>query len=663
MTAQSSSKSVFGAYLKYRLGVMKLNFVMCCILNVLALPLYAVAANVGFGGIVSEFAAFGRVFSIMCISALPAIAIFNAVTSFDYYHKKDMTDTIGVLPLTHRERFFADLLAGYVTNVAPLILCGIFCTVIFGTMQNKFMEFAHIEVGACDFRMVSLGIVIAVTLFLIVSFAYLFTVLISVCCGKVFHSVIFPVVGMAVLPLLFGGLARCFANGVVGIDSSVYFTKAAAFFPPIGLIGELFDALGFSFNSYMIVASLPRAGELYAVGKPIYIAVYVLLAAGLVALAYFISKRRLAENTGSAFAIKPMSAVLSAGIAAAVTITMLAVTYHSITFYHLVSAAAGIVTYFVTLLLYPQKKKERLRSIVLGAGTVTVMLGVWVLLDKTGSFGVRYFPGDPDKIEYVKINNTYTITDKADIEKYTSLLNESLRAKPSDMDFENGYDRGFRVEIKTADGKTVERLYSNNSYGMRLFGKLDGYVDYFFDELESFSDEWSCHLEANDTATMWIPEDKTKELIAILREEASEKHRPDANKFVDIVFTCHFGGVRTFEIEEDFSRTIRFLETMEDTVERDPESTYLSIEYNVYGDEWVWFSVYIPFKDRDNEKVKELVALLEECEGEDRAPNFKVKSYYITGEQDVTVKNRDRVLELMAEIAADLIDNEQTTDS
>lgn len=664
MTAQSSSKSFFWTYLKYRLGALKLNFVMCCILNVLALPLFAISANEGFGGAISELALTGRVFSTMCIIALSLIAIFNAVLSFDYYNKKDMTDTIGVLPLTSRGRFFADLLAGYSVNIVPLVPCGIFCAVIFGNMQGKFIDIAEIEGGVSDFRMASLGIIFAVTLFLIVTFAYLFSVLITCCCGKAFHSVVFSVLGIAVLPLFFGGIAECFVNGMIAYDPKEYFFKAAAFFPPIGLIGDLFDAMDFPFTRWMIVSPLSRAEEMYAVAKPVYIAVYVLLAAGLIAGACIIGKRRLAENTGSAFAVKPMFFVICAGITAAVTITMLAKTYHTSERYMINSVLVGAVTCFVTILLNPMNKKKLLRSIVLGAGMIVIMVAVWILLDKTGSFGARYLPENAENIEYIRIDNTYRITDKADIEEYISLLNDKLRDIPNDVYYK---EDGFCVEIKKTDGKTVERRYeysvnkalygasyynNDNTVFEELIKQLDGYVGYFFDGLGDVSNGWVCRL-ITKTSDVEIPANKTKEFIAILREEASEKYRPNARIFAEVVIYAD-NASRTFEIKEDYERTIQFLEGMEENVEKDPESTYLSIAYNIRDEQWERFSVTIPYKDRDNEKVKELVSLLGEHSGK-ADNNFKIMSYYASGEQYVSTENTTRVLELMEGLAADYL--------
>ncbi|MDE6731335.1 MAG: hypothetical protein K2J77_00470, partial [Oscillospiraceae bacterium] len=508
MTAQSSSKGLFGTYFKYRLGVMKINFVMCCILNVLGLPLYAVAANVGFGGVVSEFAGTARVFSTICIIALPAIAIFNALASFDYYHKKDLTDTIGVLPLSHKQRFFADLLAGLAVNAAPIIPCGIISAIVMGSAQGKLDK---LEIAG-DLNMAGIGMTIAMTVLLIVVFTYLFAVLTSVCCGKVFHSVIFALIAIVTLPLLFGGLARCFANGILGIDSREYFWRAVAFFPPAGILHVLLIRMDAPFSGGIGSYALEYDHSLVSFSFA-QILVYLILAAGIIAGAYFLSKRRLAEHTGSAFAIKPMFWVLSGGITAAITILVLGATYDMYDLkvsYPIISAAVGILVCLVTILFYPQKKKTFLRSLIVGAGAVAVMLVSWLLIDKTGAFGARYYPKNPDKIESVTLNGIYTITDKDDIEIITAMLNNELRKGSFYTDGGDWHDGNFYVQVEQTNGKRIARNYGNGTFGETVFRSLNGYVDYFFEELEKNPEYWKAHLSFTTLKKpiAWIPDEK-----------------------------------------------------------------------------------------------------------------------------------------------------------
>lgn len=651
MTAQSSSKGLFGTYLKYRLGVMKINFVMCCIINVLGLPLYAVAANVGFEGVVSEFAMTARIFSMICIAALPAVAIFNALASFDYYHKKDLTDTIGALPLSHKQRFFADLLAGLAVNAAPIIPCGLISAIIIGGTQVKLvLKEGYGNVGSL--HMASLGFFIAAAVLFVVIFTYLFTVLTSVCCGKVFHSVIFCVIAIVILPLLFGGLAQCFGNGILGIDSGEHFFSAITFFPPAGLLLLLYDAMDAPFSTG-IASSAKNVLESFGIWQ---ILVYLILAAGLIAAAYRLSKRRLAENTGSAFAIKPMFWVLSGGITAAATITMLAVTYNSLTYSYIFgTAAAGILVCLVTILFYPQKKKTFLRSLIVGAGAVAVMIAAWLLIDKTGAFGARYYPKNPDKIESVTLNGIYTITDKDDIEIITTMLNNELHKGSLCMYGGDWRDGNFYVRVEQTNGKRTARNYGNGTFGKTVFRSLNGYVDYFFNEIEEHPGEWSVHLSYSTlrNLTLWIPDEKVPELINILREEAKEKHTPDGNVVAEVVFTRL--GQRRFAIEENYTRTIAFLTETNEGPETDPGLIYLSLEYHIYGEEWDVFSVKIPYADKDDDRVKELVSLLEDCDGEELVEGFKVNGFFSSGELGVTEKNKARVLELMKQLAADYI--------
>lgn len=661
MTAQSSSKGCFGTYFKYRLGVMKINFAMCCILNVLGLPLYSVAANVGFGGVVSEFSATARVFSMICIAALPAVAVFNALSSFDYYHKKDLTDTIGALPLSHKQRFFADLLAGLAVNAAPIIPCGIFCVIAFGSMQGKLRErYSSSTIG--DLHTVSIGLYIAAAVLLVVIFTYLFSVLTSVCCGKVFHSVLFCVIAIVFLPLLCGGMALCFGNAVLGIDSREYFWKAAAFFPPAGILHLLLIAMDVPFS---IGFDSDILEYLFASLGFAQILVYLILAAGIIAGAYFLSKRRLSESTGSAFAIKPMFWVLSGGLTAAITISSLGVTREMyLEFpYPVISAAAGLLVCLVTILFYPQKKRTFLWSLIVGAGSVAVIFASWLVIDKTGAFGARYYPKNPDKLEYITLNGTYKITDKNDIEAFTSRLNEELHDNPDYLGYGKRFG-GFFVEAKKTNGKSIARNYTNEKIGEEIFRSLDGYVDYFFGELERDPEDWKAYVSYSTIASVssamamrserpYIPDEKIPELIQILHEEAKEKYDPNAKMMVEIVFTRY--SDRCFPITEDYTRTIAFLSDMGDVSETDPGLTYLSIDYSIIGEDWEVLRVHVPFADKDDERVKELVALLEDCEGEEPLTNFRINAFVGTKEPAVTEKHKARILELMKQLAVDYL--------
>lgn len=664
MTAVNSSKGLFVTYFKYRLGIMKMNFVMCCILNVLGLPLLAVAANKGFGGVISEFSATARFFSMICIAALPAIAIFNALSSFDYYHKKDLTDTIGVLPLSHKQRFFADLLAGLIVNAVPIIPCGIFCVIVFGNMQGKLL--ARYEAAMLgNFHMVNVGLYIAAAVLFIVVFTYLFTVLTSVCCGKVFHSVVFSVIAIVILPLLFGGLARCFANWILGIDSKEYFWEAVKFFPPAGLLRAILDVVEVPFSGYSGYF-IRKDNDIARLGFG-HILVYLILAAGIIALAYFLGKRRLAEHTGSAFAIKPMFWVLSGGITAAMTIMTLCTSsefyayggiFHS---YHIFSAAAGLLTCLVTVLLYRQKKKTFLHTLIVGAGAVVVMLAAWVVVDKTGSFGARYYPKSADEIEYIKINSTYKITEKKDIEDFTSMLNKELHDNPSGLAY--GDWGGFFVEMKKTDGTSIARNYTGRNLGEQILRSLDGYLDYFFGELEDSPEEWKAYLSYRymsnsmvSSARTWVHDEDVDELIKILHEEAKEKHDPNAKTVIEIVF-YGLNRERSFAIGEDFTRTIAFLSEATYDLDDNHSVVYLSIEYSGYGVDRDVFSVKIPFADKDDARVKELVSLLEASEGEPVDPNFRMRVFSGSNEPGVTEENKPRVLELMRELAADYMFN------
>lgn len=133
MTEQSSSKSFFGIYLRHRLRQQRMNFILCAILNVLTLPLLTVSMEKGIKNPLDDFYVAGHVGAVMSGIALFVLAVAGAVMSFEYYNKKNLTDTLGVLPITNKQRFFGDLIGGYIANVAPIIPFGAVSAAIMST--------------------------------------------------------------------------------------------------------------------------------------------------------------------------------------------------------------------------------------------------------------------------------------------------------------------------------------------------------------------------------------------------------------------------------------------------------------------------------------------------------------------------------------------------
>lgn len=656
MTERSSCKSFFKKYLIYRIKSQKMNFILCCILNVLALPLYAISSNMAnnlITEIVPDFANCGYYFSIVCIFSLPVLAIIGTVFSFEYYNTKNLTDMVGALPLSYKERFWGDFLGGYIVNVMPVIPCGIFSIIVFANTQSKFNDFcANNGITSHHFNMASLGAGIALTLFIITTFAYLFTVLVVSGCGKVFHSVIFSIFGMVAITVMARGIAGCFANSAI-INSEDYITALESFFPPVGLLGNLFGSLNI-FGAIDLI-NLPRIEDNFIVFKPLYPICFVILGAGITAGAFFLGKRRNPEKTGSSFVIKPVFYVISSLLSAAAAMIMPVITNNADekpVMKLLLAVIAGGVMCLVSNVIYLPKLKELPKSVLCCCAAVAVSLGIAMLFKKTGSFGLRYLPEDAENIEYLKINDI-TVTDKEDIKQYIKKHNAILKNSADILSY--GY--AYSLEYRTSDGKTTKRGYSQTSLYpvkdmLNNVKTLNGYGKYFFAQMNE--GEWD-YLIVGENEKYDIPEEREEEFFGILREEAETKYDPDAEVYARVEFSGS-GSPGPFYIQKDFEKTIAFLDSINGVIEKNPDEIMISIDYNVYDTniEDRSLSIYIRNKDMNSGLVRELIGLMKKTgEGDGDEDNyFSIDSYDITGSKYyVPRKNTKRVLKIMTELA------------
>lgn len=618
MTEQSSCKSFFGAYLIYRVKSQKMNLILSCMLNLFTLPLFVFGKFIGSKDEFSQFYFFGTFFSVVCGIFLIVITVIGAVYVFDLYHRKDLTDTIGCLPLTYRQRFWGDFLAGYIANVAPSVPFGLGTAIFFGA-YGGFEEFEQ-SVG---FTKLQFMLGMAVSLFFAMTFTYLFTVLVVSACGTAVHSVLFTIFGTAALTGTVAGFAGCFAVGMIGVDPSGYMSNATAFMPPFGSIKDLYLGAVFLSGSPL---ELFGGNMWYHSGRRFFVSLdvpnivwFVILGAAVIFGAYCLGKHRKTEKAGSPFAVKPVFYVISA-LSCAAAVFVMTVRFNGSTASPGSSllalfAAAGVggVVCAVSVVMYLPKKKVLPKCILCGILAIGASAGTVALLKQTCSFGAAYLPENAKEIEYIMTNYGYTITDKSDIKKYIKNHNDILRENHDTL----GYGHYVIIEYKTSNGKISRRRYSNfggseNDATLKMDENattLSGYGRYFF-EAESVQSADGCRITEGNISYE-IPEQDYKEFIETLSREAAEKYDPEAEVYAKASFTNEY-YYQTFDIDigKNFKDTAALLERIKATIEPDPNEIVWMIDYRSAGADKGALKVNIRNGDMDDPLVKELVGLL-----------------------------------------------------
>lgn len=659
MTEQSSFKGFFKEYMLYRIKAQKMNFILCCILNILTLPLFVTAQRKGFEDEFSQFYVFGAYFSMLCGIFLITLAAVGAVFSFEYCNNKTLTDTVGSLPLTYKQRFWGDFISGYIANVAPVIPFALISAVYAGA-DNGFKEhcewYAH-NIGAMRFMLC-----MAVSLIIALTFTYLFAVLVATSCGRVVQSVLFTIFGTGALAGTVAGLAGVFAAGMLGVDPAEYMFKAVRFVPPFGTVIDLTHGISFlregSFEAYNGEwwNTDTGIGGIFAAANVPNIAVYVILGAGITLGAYYTGKRRKPERTGSAFAVRPVFYVISSlfGTAAVFLMSVMLVDrYNSFGEKLLMAAGFGGLMCVVSVVMYLPKLKRLPECILCGMLSVGLSVGIVALLRGTCSFGAAYLPENAKEIEYIKVNNEFSMVDKSDIKQYVKNINNDLRYGRYTLAYGTSFN--YSVEYQTSDGRVIKRSYTNSVQNMKNSErKLAGYGRYFFEGMFKHDDrDWSCRIIENNREYD-IPGEKAAEFLDTLSKEAEEKYDPNAKTYASVDFSGH-GPKRTFYIGENLEKTVVLLEQIKK--EADPSEIVLMISYDIYDtDDVRSLCVKIRNKDMDNAIVTELFGLLKAADGTGNrdgsfSVNYPYDPYGDGFRYFISKENSKRVLEIMTELA------------
>lgn len=222
MTDQSSCKrGFFGKYLRYRIGTLKGNLLICAVLNLLGLPFYAIGhlhiSSAQLNGTVADynFFLYSSFCGSLCVCAVILSAVIGAALSFSYCNKKELTDTLGVLPLTHRERFWGDFLGGYIANVAPFIPSALITVIMFVVVHKNYSVIA-IHAGEQAEDHIGFIIGLSLTLFFVYTFGYIISVLVTAIFGRLIFAEIFSVIGVIVSTVLITGISQTFLNEITG---------------------------------------------------------------------------------------------------------------------------------------------------------------------------------------------------------------------------------------------------------------------------------------------------------------------------------------------------------------------------------------------------------------------------------------------------------------
>ncbi|MCL1902848.1 MAG: hypothetical protein FWF94_00330 [Oscillospiraceae bacterium] len=297
------------SYLRFRITEMKVLIVINCIVAAAGFPLFAAIfakyTHMDFGSPQSQYFNFTLLFFLIPLVGAATMFMTYAcgVTAFSHLHNKSISDMHLSLPLTHRQRFWANFAAGLSSSLVPFIVSFFIGILIFQIFGNKSFgsnitegyEMTGIQrlVGEYMTNIID-GIINDYVIPIVfigitgIVMTYSLTVFCNTLCGKFFTAAFFPFLISGLVPLLTlttSTLAVSQTRGVSDIGSFPY-----AISTPIGYV--------------LSSASLLTGNKIKTVYMPVYIIPVLLIIAIMIISSYFLSKNVKAENIGRDFLYK-----------------------------------------------------------------------------------------------------------------------------------------------------------------------------------------------------------------------------------------------------------------------------------------------------------------------------------------------------------------------
>lgn len=496
MTSKVSNKKISPVLHNFECGV-KTKIKMAIIIGILhlaAAPAVIISLIAGIYGkdptaMVESFAVIG----VITTAIAGFMGIFIAIDSFSCLHNKSVVDMRLSLPLTSAQRFFSNFLSGFAVYVVPFLaaqvisLLGMAYGFIFmegRTFERqvgyKGGELVYDEYECIYFReampmllkLIASGILVMLML-------YTVTVLVTVCCGNKFESIAYTILINIMIPLTVYLVFQSMFQDLYGVDVSNIVMGIIMFTSPAGGIAA---AVGMAVGSDSLVSN-------FSMNYLVWGICYFLITAGIGAGAFFLYKKRRAEQVSKPFVFKLLYYIISTAVIFCI---------YSVFYYDDIGIVPAILTTVIVYVILEVAANRGFRKIWLSlikyAGVMAASVLIIFAAQETEGFGMVTRVPDISKVKYVELNYggfygmfrlPYKYTKDGRVIDFLE-FNESenietiISVHKNVISDENRIERSARpgnsVEIRyhLKSGGTMVRRYSNTPAEVaEMLGRLD----------------------------------------------------------------------------------------------------------------------------------------------------------------------------------------------
>lgn len=456
---------------KWNVRANKKMMIILTVLHMLAAPAVFLSVIIGIlstNGIDDPDVYIGIGSVTTCAAGFMGIII--GVNSFNCLHKKSVVDMKLSLPMTADQRFVSDFLSGLFVYLAPFLAAQVIALLLAGsgliffegkTLYEK-SYYGNLNEYTCGFFSDATIILLKLILcgILVMLMLYTLTVLITVCCGSKFEAVAYSIGVNIVIPVTILIVTLAMLDGLFGIDEEY---SAIRLFLPTSPVGGIVTA--FIWTDEYIYDYMPPA---------VWAVLTFLLTAAMGVLAFFLYRRRRAEQVSKPFVFKLAYYIVITGVVLCICSGF--AMDESIIPAIITTAVIYLIAEAVTNRGF---KRFWLSAVKYIATVIAAYIIIFIGLATDGFGALWYVPAgisvrsaeisyhgvwndfDIDSVTIKDRENIKAVTDahKAILDDYKGYLNSSSTSRSEYYDYKILYNYTLTIKYRLAGGRTVERAY------------------------------------------------------------------------------------------------------------------------------------------------------------------------------------------------------------
>lgn len=486
--------------------------------------------------------------SVFSLIAATGCGLIIVIENFSYLFKRDETDTYLSLPITRKQRFWSQSLAGLAQYMFPYLIGTVVSIIVFLVFFFMTASLPNHSVGEIvkifieDDRIKELITIIFksyICLILTCIMFYALCMAVAMCCGRVFEAAAYPIALNIILPLLIAEVSHWIFGNMYGAKSD-YVLQNVLFLisSPVG-------------GAFHIIYALEKGTG------PISAGAWTAFAVGFIALytfaAYKFYMRRKAEDVGRPFALKLLFYIVECIMIFGIMALQSFNDYKSIVNSTTITAIIMSLIFYVMLELVSNRKQKRYIFSVIRF--FSALLGSFLILfiaSYTNFFGLENYIPSVSSISSatMTLNSPLgmegtNVVFKSDenLELITKAHKKALKVYRNDdypRDIKAGQNTSFEFTYKFKWGLTQSReYYYFYSYDETLFQLLtsDEFVDNLYD-LEKLTDKPLIIQDATNNESRYCYSNKQDIIKAYLEDTKmmtyEEFYNPDIVCYIKV---------------------------------------------------------------------------------------------------------------------------------